>query len=124
MAEREKLLDISRQSLIIGTSCITDATGNIGYKTDLVQASASLRIADALEKQNELTRITGPGFQPEQYLDGRNHLAMQVSSDSRVGYIQLLGVSPEMVLRLSREFGDVLQEMVRIANEEGGPNNG
>ena len=50
-AERENLADITRQALIIGTSCITDPTGNIGYKTEMVQASALIRIAESLERQ-------------------------------------------------------------------------
>ena len=117
MLKRPNILDITRQELIIGTSCITDATGNKGYKTEYVMASAQLRIAEALEKQNELSKVAGPGFQPEQHLDGMNHLHMQQSSDSRVVYFQLLATSPAMALAMSRNFGDILQEMVRVANE-------
>ena len=114
---KPSIQDLTRQLLIQGTSCITDATGNTGYKTEVVVAGALLRIADALEKQNELARVAGPGFQPEQYLDGISHLAMQQSSDSRLVYIQILSTSPAMALAMSRNFGDILQEMVRVANE-------
>ena len=51
MAERPNLLELTRQPLVMGTSCITDASGAIGYKTEYVQASALLRIAQALEQQ-------------------------------------------------------------------------
>ena len=48
----DKPLDIaefSRQPMIVGTICFTDPTGNKGYKTDQIQASALVRIANALE---------------------------------------------------------------------------
>ena len=45
MAKRPNLRDISRQELIVGTSCITEASGEIGFKTEYVLASAQLRHA-------------------------------------------------------------------------------
>ena len=62
MAEREILAEVTRQALIIGTSCITDPTGHIGYKTDVVQASALIRIAESLERQEQRARHTDPAM--------------------------------------------------------------
>ena len=58
------------------------------------------------------------GFTLEQQRDGLNHLHMTATSDSCLVNIQVLATSPEMALKLSRAFGDVLKEMVDIANEE------
>ena len=49
MANRLPIEELSRQALIVGTVCFTDPTGNVGFKTDQVQASALVRIAAALE---------------------------------------------------------------------------
>lgn len=50
MAERSTIKDLTRQVLLYGTSCITDETGNKGYKAEIVVAGALLRIAEALEQ--------------------------------------------------------------------------
>jgi hypothetical protein len=55
------LADVSRQPMIIGTTSLTDPTGHKGYKTEYVQASALVRIADTLETQTDflLSRSAG-----------------------------------------------------------------
>ena len=49
MANRLPIEELSRQPLLVGTTCFTDPTGMQGFKTDQVQASALVRIAAALE---------------------------------------------------------------------------
>ncbi len=57
MAERLTVEEVSRQPLILGTICFTDPSGTVGYKSEVVQASALVRIAAALEAQTELLRL-------------------------------------------------------------------
>lgn len=69
--DKPSLQDVTRQVLIQGTSCITDATGNTGYKTEVVIAGALLRIADALEAQTEILQTnTRARFTPEEQQEG------------------------------------------------------
>ena len=79
MAERPNLLDLTRHPLVMGTSCITDATGSKGYKTEYVQISALLRIADALEQQSGMARkptaVSTPGACQAELVVSGNDLA-------------------------------------------------
>jgi len=52
------LQDLSRQTLIVGTTRFTDLTGHTGYSNESLQVSALVRIADALEKQAEPNPLT------------------------------------------------------------------
>lgn len=49
--------ELSRQPLVLGTSCFTDPTGNVGYKTEDLKVSALVRIAAALERLVELSEF-------------------------------------------------------------------
>jgi hypothetical protein len=69
MAEKIAIQDLSRQPLVRGTSCFTDPTGNVGYKNEDIQASALVRIADALE---QLVKLAEAG-------DSRDALAESVA---------------------------------------------
>jgi hypothetical protein len=127
MRERANVTDLTRQVLLNGTSCITDETGNKGFKAEIVQAGALIRIAGALEAQTDLLRGAHAGFTLDQQRDGRNHVHMVQRSDSCLVDIKVLGSSPAMAKKLADAIGDALKGMVDTANEmlkEGGPDNG
>lgn len=127
MVERLNIIDLTRQVLVNGTSRITDETGNKGYKAEIVQAGALLRIAAALESQTDLLRGAQAGFTLDQQRDGRNHVHMVQRGDSCLVDIKVLGSSPDMAKKLADAIGDALKYMVDTANEglaEGGPADG
>ncbi|WP_310391477.1 hypothetical protein [Hymenobacter sp.] len=127
MAERLPIEELSRQPLVVGTTCFTDPSGNDGFKTEQVQASALVRIAAALESQTDLLRGARAGFDLSQQQDGRNHVHMVQTDNSCVVSIQVLGSSPAMAKQLAKGLGDVLKDLIDFANQElqeGGPDNG
>ena len=83
---RLALADLTRQELVIGTSCITDATGNKGFKTEYVQASALIRIAEALEgRKVPAPRLLDVLKQHEQQLLGEISLLTTQMSYTQMG---------------------------------------
>lgn len=118
MLKNVDIAEQSRQSFhLLDNGCISNAKGE-GVDSDLILMGTQLRIANALEAQTDLLRGSAAGFTLEQQRDAMNHLHMVATNDSRLIEIKLLATSPEMALKLSRAFGDILKEMVDIANEE------
>jgi hypothetical protein len=125
MTDRENLLDITRQTLVIGTSCITDATGNRGYKTEVVQASALVRIASALEAQTEILQATTrASFTPEQREDGMNHFLAVHVKESNLVHIDFLATGPAIAKAFITNIGEVIKHAIAKAEQEGGLDNG
>ena len=124
MDKRPNLLDLTRQPLIIGTSCITDATGNTGYKAEYVLASAQLRIAAALEAQTEILQATTRArFTPEERQDGLNHFRGTHVKDTNLVHIDFLATSPAIAEMFITNVAKVLQAAIDTAEQptEGGP---
>jgi hypothetical protein len=110
------LEDISRQPMILGTTCLTDPSGNKGYKTEIVQASALVRIADALEQANEQKHRHAAGFTSAEYTDGLNHFHLAQLKRSRLVEMQVLGSSPEMAATFSAGIRDFLTLIIERGN--------
>jgi hypothetical protein len=112
MAERPTLQDLTRQVLIQGTSCVTDATGHDGYKTEVVVAGALLRIAETLELQTDSLLATKTGFTREQQSDGQNHFKAYHMKGSRVVEIEILATSYEMGQQFVQNIAAVIQAAI------------
>ena len=116
MLKRPNILDITRQPLLIGTSSITDESGNQGFRTEYVLASAQLRIADALEKSNDILRATQVGFAAEAVEDGMNHFRLSYEKGQRVFNVQVLASSVVRAETWTEQFYGFAQDLVEAAN--------
>ena len=125
MAEKLPIADLSRQPLVRGTSCFTDPSGTVGFKTEDIQTSALVRIADALEKQSELIQATRPGFTAAQWEDGLNHFHAVQAKGERLVRIDVLATSPAMARQLTDDIAAVLNAAMAVAAaQEGGQADG
>lgn len=120
---KPSLQDVTRQVLIQGTSCITDATGNTGYKAEVVIAGALLRIADALEAQTEILQTTTRArFTSEERQDGLNHYRATHVKGTNVVQVDFLATSPVIAETFVYGMAEVLKAAIASAKQqEGGP---